>query len=358
MVNKKLTNGDLGMTYIDGMPWAVRLPDGGAYRKDVENSEFNQILNLVGKDAFHCDVASWCGNRAHETRFDEDESCYWYADGFVVRYDHDPISWDIQPEHYRGYGTGFRPVLTPLNPNTLSPDTSRLSEIKDGTILTLGTLYMNGQALDNPTNPIGSGQLSGGMFGAPLGNIPRHIKGSSFEIGDTADDASKQIRFIKFGNNLIADRVILAAVSMDDLSSNFVTKDISVSHSYADKFKDNGPITLSGRLGITLDVTPQELDILSSHDRKEAQTLLAQLILTDRCRMSGDTYFPYDWNEEIYEGYEDELSFDLPDGPLHEGFQSLMPHKTTGLDSLISAAKKVFDEQTPSKNPSINNLEM
>ena len=195
------------------------------------------------------------------------------------------------------------------------------------------------------------------MVGDPLGNIPRYNRGSSFEIGDTSDDVSKQIRFIKFGNSLIADRVILAAVSMDDLSANLVTKDVSVSHTYVEKLQDVRSVTLCGRLGITLDVTPEELDVLNSKDLKAAQQQLVKLVLSDRCRMSGDTYFPYDWNEEIYDSYEDELCFDLPDCSLHEGFQPLEPHKSTGLDSLISDAMKVSSGQNSLKENPKNSLE-
>lgn len=357
MIKKKMNNGDLGVTYIDGKPWSVRLPDGGSHRKDAESSEFNSILKIIGEDAFHCKAASWCSNRAHETVFDDDEGCFWDEDGFVVRYDGNPARWNIQPENYRGYSTGFRPVLTPVDPVTFEPDASRLSNIEDGTILALGTVYMDGQALDNPTDPIGSGELSGGMFGIPLGNIPRHIKGKPFEIGDTSDDTSKQIKFIKFGSNLISDRVILATVSMEDLASDFVTKDVSLSRSYADRFSADSSIALCGRLGITLDVTPQELDVLCGDNSKASQDLLVSLILSDRCRMSGDTYFPYDWNDEILQSYEDELSFDLPDCSLHEGFQPLKSHEVAGLDSLISGAMKASNVPNSSKENPANNLE-
>lgn len=72
-------------------------------------------------------------------------------------------------------------------------------------------------------------------------------------------------------------------------------------------------IHLEARLGIGLDVTPQEFEILKRGD-DEAHKLLAQLVQSNRCTMGGDTYFPQPWNEELLNG---DLNFDLPSVPIH-----------------------------------------
>ncbi len=71
-------------------------------------------------------------------------------------------------------------------------------------------------------------------------------------------------------------------------------------------------IQLSARLGITLQVTRDELKKLKENDLS-AEKLFISLFQSDRCKMSGDTYFPEPWNE----GYlDDDLNFDLPEAPL------------------------------------------
>ena len=67
-------------------------------------------------------------------------------------------------------------------------------------------------------------------------------------------------------------------------------------------------IELNARLGISLDVSLDELNILKKGD-KQAQELLLGLLHTDRLTVCGDTYFPEPWNEEYL---SDDLNFDLP----------------------------------------------
>lgn len=74
----------------------------------------------------------------------------------------------------------------------------------------------------------------------------------------------------------------------------------------------DGFIKLDARLGISLQVTPEELEILKG-DPKKAQDLLMDLLRPDRCAVGGDTYFPQSWNEEYL---DDELNFDAPIRPL------------------------------------------
>lgn len=324
-----------GITYIDGRPWIVTLPDGGSNREQSEQSEFARMVNLAGKDIFHCQMASWCSNRANEIRWDENgEGVFWHESGYVRQFDGTKDNWDIKRAGHRGYSTGFRPILIPADPETLQPDLTYLTGIKDGTVLHLGTLYMGGDALPNPTDPIGSGQPKYGMTGPPEGNVPRHRFGAVLELKDTHPDPDMQIRFIKAGDRLISDRVILGCVSMDDLQSHLTLQKCPSSHQLPE-----GPVNLSARLGISLTVTPEEFAVLRD-DPKNAADLLIQLIHSDRCAISGDTYFPEPWNEEYL---EDDLNFDLPYTPL-QAFAPLMDthekdttHLT--LDSRLSDAQ-------------------
>lgn len=73
-----------------------------------------------------------------------------------------------------------------------------------------------------------------------------------------------------------------------------------------------GPIHLEARLGISLEVTKEELDKLKAGDLA-AMELLVNLIHSGRCEMGGDTYFPEPWNQGIL---EEDLNFDLPNTPL------------------------------------------
>ena len=91
---------------------------------------------------------------------------------------------------------------------------------------------------------------------------------------------------------------------------------------------------LEARLGIGLEVTPQEFEILK-HGDAEAHKLLASLVMSDRCIMGGDTYFPQPWNEQYL---EDDLNFDLPSVPLRPVHEKNSPGKSS-LDKVIENAK-------------------
>ncbi len=83
-------------------------------------------------------------------------------------------------------------------------------------------------------------------------------------------------------------------------------------------------ITLDGRLGFSVDVTPEELKVLAGEDREAAKELLVKLVQSEHCEIVGDTYFPVDWNEEVSRDLvkeigldnfeiEERLAFDLPE---------------------------------------------
>lgn len=98
----------------------------------------------------------------------------------------------------------------------------------------------------------------------------------------------------------------------------------------------DGPIQLDARLGISLQVTAEELEQLAGGG-PSAQKLLVSLIQSDRCKMCGDTYFPQEWNADYL---EDEISFDLPEAPLS------CPDKKPSLDEQIKASQGRVAGQT------------
>ena len=93
---------------------------------------------------------------------------------------------------------------------------------------------------------------------------------------------------------------------------------------------ETGFIHMEARLGISLEVTPEEFKALHGADRA-AQELLVKLIQSDRCVMGGDTYFPEPWNEGII---DEDLNFDLPNIPF-----SVAAEKKTSLDEKIQASE-------------------
>ena len=112
---------------------------------------------------------------------------------------------------YRNYGNalgrfvyvGFRPAVEILNLDPLAPD---------GTIVTVGTLYMDGKPVKVPKNP------------AWHGDISDYIPGAKLEMREALDDPDYQVNAIKIGDILIADRVLLKDISWDDLMSSIAAK--------------------------------------------------------------------------------------------------------------------------------------
>ena len=97
---------------------------------------------------------------------------------------------------YRYVGVGFRPTVEILDPDILGPD---------GTIVMVGTLYMDDEPVRVPQNPVWNG------------DIPDYIPGTRLELGAPIQDAAYQVQAIKVGNILIADRVLIKNISWDDL---------------------------------------------------------------------------------------------------------------------------------------------
>lgn len=301
------------ITFIDGMPYAVCLPDGGQ-KEWADRSEFARLLKGAGETDMHTHMASWCSNRFVGTLFDEEAGCFWDAAGMVTQHDGSKENWGVDRSDYRGYGTGFRPLLVPLDPETFRPDLDRFGKVPDGTVVQLGTLYMGGKALRNPEDPVASPQpkLISGFY---PGDVPVYEKGAALHIAHTSNDVGEQIRFVVVGGKLISDRVLLGCVSHDDLEREFhLSKDVTRVQVTEQKVetpqKEDEKVSLWMRLGVSIDVTREELEALQhEQDYDSARETLVKLLCSGKCRIDGNAYFP--------ELDEDELEipwdFDLPD---------------------------------------------
>lgn len=92
-------------------------------------------------------------------------------------------------ETERHNAVGFRPVFE-ATPGQ-----------QDGDIVTVGTLYMNDEPVKVPKQPILNG------------DIQDYVPGATLRLGQPLVDPDYQIRAIKVGNVLIADRVLLKNIS-------------------------------------------------------------------------------------------------------------------------------------------------
>lgn len=109
------------------------------------------------------------------------------------------------PADMRSDKVGFRPVLEPLDPETLQPAPDHLKKINNGKILEMGTLYMNGVPVSIPSDP------------TYRGDIRNYIPDADLYIGDSIDGF--KIPFIKCGGLLVSDRVLLKNISWTDLQN-------------------------------------------------------------------------------------------------------------------------------------------
>lgn len=109
---------------------------------------------------------------------------------------------------------------------------------------------------------------------------------------------------------------------------------------YDDKVKEpmkevsDKSISLWGRLGISLDVTSDELDVLKRGDSTATQ-LMSQLVKSDRITLNGETYFPVEGSKDIL---NEDLNFEFEPQPLHEHL------KSESLVDKIAAAKVVAEQ--------------
>ena len=187
-----------GVVIINNKPWAVTLPTGGNSKNS--SCQWNDFISATsGKtNLIHClNMVSWCQDKAPDL---ED---FYVQRGYATT--------DIWQSYGhladRAANIGYRPVLIPLDPDTLEPRPSVFMGRQDGDCFRMGSLYMDGTALSNPKNAV------------PEGDIPDYVPGTNLQIGESSENPNEWITWIKVGDVLIADRNLIKNISWEDLDS-------------------------------------------------------------------------------------------------------------------------------------------
>ena len=184
-------------TEIDGQLWAVMLPTGGTDPDDPFNQWDKTCRSIAHRnDLFHYHtIFSICQDPAEKL----EEHCV--TRGCVsCRHRSDCLST------LRRKRNGYRPVLMPLHRDTLLPDENRLTNLRDGSTISFGTLYMDQTPLNNPQNP------------HLVGDVPDYMPDASLQIRNTSPIPEQTIHWIKVDNYLISDRNLIKDLSWDDLN--------------------------------------------------------------------------------------------------------------------------------------------
>jgi len=177
-----------GVIMLNKRPWAVMLPSDNP--KCL--GSWNAFMSVTGGNdelTHHRNIGSWCREKS------------------ILGGSHDSVhSSDVSAERFSS--VGYRPVLIPLDPETMEPRPSYLLGHADGDMFRMGTLYMSGIPQPNPEMPV------------PGGDIPDYIPGANLQIGDSSSALSQRITWIKVGYALISDRILMKNISWDDLEQH------------------------------------------------------------------------------------------------------------------------------------------
>lgn len=155
------------------------------------SEEWDQLADIVDEDdtQMHWDgMFSWCSCRIQG-----------FMGVCVNRGCESARHFDWNPPRYRNIAIGFRPAFALPGPVVLQPGT------EDGNSTVIGTLFMDGKPVQFPEYP------------SYDGDIEDFIPGATLEIRQKLPDPKYQIRAIKVGNSLVADRNLLRNISWDDL---------------------------------------------------------------------------------------------------------------------------------------------
>lgn len=126
-------------------------------------------------------MSSWC--RDTDQTSDLASMCCGY---------HDPCYCRHEDATFRHFLIGFRPALEVEPRDLLEPD---------GSVVVVGTLFMDGMPVRIPQNPVWDG------------DIQDYVPGAALEMRNALDDPAYQVQAIKAGDILLADRVLLKNIS-------------------------------------------------------------------------------------------------------------------------------------------------
>lgn len=181
--------------YVNGQPYLVSLPRGGKDEND-RNNPWDDLINFLGEncnDIFHWEnTFSWC----------QEDGGYLCR---AVRGYYSARNWSYINATSRYVDVGFRPVLVPLDFDTMRPDPSLLEGIPDGSRFAFASLYMDGTAVPEPHNP------------EVRGDIADYVSNATIFLGDRDKDPKNWLHVIKHKDLLWVDRNILRSISWKEL---------------------------------------------------------------------------------------------------------------------------------------------
>lgn len=160
----------------------------------ILDSEWDRLVELTGGDnaKIHWrDMASWVNDPENERKCPTTHRAH--------RGNHSACHWSDYYAIGRNPNVGFRPAADGLILDAL------LSEIKEGEISVIGTLYMNGKPVKVPQNPTWDG------------DVTDYIPGTSLEMQEAVDDPAYQVTGIRVGEVFVADRCLLKNISYEDI---------------------------------------------------------------------------------------------------------------------------------------------
>ncbi len=159
------------------------------------SAEYDEMLRLTDADNCRCHwqmVYTLCRDEI------PDQAERRISRGFI-----DSTALDIVPEKFSNARLGFRPFLEFV-------ESDSISNLPDGTCIFWGHLSLDGLVTHIPTNPVAP-------TGLYMGDIPKAYNANITIINNRFPHSP--IRWIKQGNGLIADRVLLCKVSWVHLES-------------------------------------------------------------------------------------------------------------------------------------------
>ena len=190
------SKGSIVPTYIDGRPYQVRLlTEEESVLFTLEYSERRRCIWFTN----YYDLEYWCQDCVQDI-----DKVIPMRRGFVNQFAFGRYSSAFEDPSYR-------PVLVPLDPETLKPYTTRLTN-QDDSVLKFASLYVNEEALNIPREPTH-------FFGDCICwcNFPRNAK---ISIGDSDPDPTKRIKWRNWNGLLVSDRSLINAISWNTLNKN------------------------------------------------------------------------------------------------------------------------------------------
>lgn len=170
------------------MDTALRIPT---------NEEYDQLIKLTGGDDTKVHwrhVFSWVTDTENE--YGLDTSYRAIRGGSSTRI------YDWTTSSGRDADCGFRPACD------LSPDA--LTSVKEGERMVMGTLYMAGEPVKVPKNPVANG------------DITAYVPGSKLELREALIDPDYQVMGFRVGNAVVADGCLLNMISYADIEAAVV----------------------------------------------------------------------------------------------------------------------------------------